>query len=182
MKKKFQLTLSMVSSLDGRTTTPAGSIQSSPEDTAAFEKLRNSIPVMIIGRKTAQKHTLRLPELHGPLRIVMTRNPSQYTGLVRPGKLEFTDETPTELISRLQKQGIRAALLAGGSTTNAAFLDACLITNAFFTYEPVVSGTGKGIFFRPGRTAIFHLRDIQQLNTRGTLRMHYAISYEHNTD
>lgn len=178
MTDAFNLTLSMVASLDGRTTSPDGPVWSSPEDQIAFESLRDSKQAVIIGRITAEEHTLKKSASGTPLRIVMTRNPNQFSKRAKPGSLEFTDESPDTLVRRLRMQGITDALLAGGSTINSLFIEAGLITEAYFTYEPIFLGEGNGIFKHPVRNAAFRLIDSEKLNASGTIRLRYTISYE----
>lgn len=174
----MNITLIMVTSADGKTTHPSRIAWSSPEDREHFRAMKQTYPVLIMGRKTYEDiaHTL-VPD-PSLLRIVLTTHPETYADRTIAGQLEFTDASPVSLVKHLERRGYSSALLAGGSITNTAFLKAHLITDCSITVEPVILGTGNGIFEAATIPASLLLRDFKKLNSQGTLLLHYTVSYD----
>ena len=88
-----------------------------------------------MGRKTYEAAHIQLKP--GILRIVLTHNPQKGV----PGILEFTDETPRELVNRL-KNKYKQMLLLGGSDIATQFFEEKLIDEVWLTIEPKIFGSG----------------------------------------
>ncbi len=138
----------------------------SKEDTKFFVSKTKEIGVVVMGRKTFE--TIGKP-LKGRRTIVLTRQgiPPLFKGrLARPterparqsrsggsfgrggvtaGSVEFTDESPSELVSRLTSEGVESLALAGGSSIYSQFLQAGLVTELYLTVEPVLFGAGVAL-------------------------------------
>jgi dihydrofolate reductase len=178
----MQVTLLMVETVDGKTTQAAAPHihgWSSPEDVRYFHAMQSQYPVIIMGSTTyaAVRQSIKLSS--SLTRIVLTTSPSHYASSAAPGKLEFTDESPKQLIDRLSREGITKCLLVGGSDVNASFLEAELITDARITIEPRLFGRGNALF-RPFDTDVkLTLTDIERLNPQGTIVLSYLFHYDH---
>jgi dihydrofolate reductase len=172
------VTLMMVSSVDGKITNGDDSniySWTSAEDSALFSSLIEKHNLIVMGRTTyeAAKENIQLKE--GKLRIVLTHNPSRYTKYARPGQLEFSDESPKELVQRLEQAGYKEMLLVGGGEINAAFFEAGLIDEFHLTIEPVVFGKGKPLVAEVLSAVSLTLVESKNLNDRGTLYLRYLV-------
>jgi dihydrofolate reductase len=75
-------------------------------------------------------------------RIVMTRSPQRFINDGAPRRLEFTSETPTEIVYRLRADGHHRCAILGGGQIYSLFLAAGLVDEMLMTIEPRVFGTG----------------------------------------
>ena len=97
--------------------------------------------------------------------------------------MEFTDETPTDLIKRLENQGFSEGFLVGGANTNTEFLKQGLVSELWQTLEPKILGMGNGIVgdtsagSAQGEKIDVSLKLIseEKLNDKGTLLLKYAV-------
>lgn len=178
----MHITLVMVSSADGKTTHPTVHVWSSPEDQTHFRTLKHTHTCIIMGRKTYETVRDELKLSPKTLRVVMTKRPLPFAKESVPGQLEFSDETPKNLITRLTAKGYTAALLVGGSDLNEAFLKDQLITDCVLTIEPRFFGDGKSIFTSQSLDVKLQLTDMTRLNDQGTIVLKYTILYEHTND
>lgn len=166
----------MVSTINGKITKGDDSDiykWTSKEDQAFFFGLLKKNRVKIMGSTTyeAVKRNLKLQEGH--LRIVLTRNPKKYSSDVILGQLEFSSESPYQLIDRLKKKKYKKILILGGGKINASFLKAGLVDELYLTLEPKVFGKGKLLIDEGNFEIDFKLSSIKKLNKQGTLLLKY---------
>jgi len=178
MKRKIKITLILVTSLDGKTTKEKSEnpiVWSSAEDQQYFQSqiLRNNLIVM--GRVTYQaaKPMIKLEE--GKRRIVMTRHPKDFKKEEVSGKVEFSSETPGELVEKMGKEGYKNLLLVGGSSVSTQFLKAKLIDEIWLTIEPKIFGVGRGLVDEIKFDVQLSLLKIEKLNKNGTLLLKYEV-------
>lgn len=140
----MKLTLLMVQSVDGVVAKNHDEFinWSSREDKKLFVAETKRAGVIIMGRRTFD--TIGKP-LSGRTIIVMTRT-VRAPITEADGTVEFTTETPQMLVARLDVAGHAEAMLAGGPSTNAAFLEANLIDEIKLTVEPKIFGSGLSMF------------------------------------
>lgn len=178
----MKIILIKAASLDGRFTKGnSRDIYSwtSAEDLSNFIKVKQENNLLVMGSgtfvsvKDIEQAGLK-PE-KGRLRIVMTENPGKYTKYAVAGQLEFTDESPRQLVARLEKQGYRQMLFVGGSKLLSAFLEAKLITDVWLTLEPRIFGRGDILNSTKDLDIYLELREITRLNKQGTLLLKYII-------
>lgn len=131
-----------------------------------------------MGRKTYETVRTYMEFTPPPVRFVMTRHPKRYADQERHGVLKFTDVPPVSLLTNLAKSGISSVLLAGGSSLNSVFLRHKLITNCIITVEPVILGSGIGLFARKTSGVNLILTDKRVVNKRGTTVLYYTVEYE----
>ena len=115
----------MLVSVDGKTT--FGDNQnvyswSSIEDKKQFFSLIKKNNLIVMGRITYDASQPVIKIKKGKLRIVLTRSPKKYLNQTIKGQLEFTDESPENLLKRLSLLGYKKMLLVGGGTINGLFL------------------------------------------------------------
>lgn len=175
----MKLTLIQVSSLDG-TTNQGGDEDhhswTSNEDQEMFFSVLEKAKLIIMGTNTYQAVKEFIVHKDDQIRIVMTSHPEKYEHEKIPGKLEFTNEDPKELLARFEEKGIKEGLLVGGATTNTAFFKDRLITDIIQTIEPVIVGPGIGTVADKMLTNL-KLESVEKLNTRGTLLLKYKVTY-----
>lgn len=175
----MQITLAMVASVDGKTTHPTIHGWSSSEDQSHLRTLKLTYPIIIMGRKTYETVKNELVLSEKTRRIILTKHPEKFIDSCVPGQLEFTDESPIALANRLGRHGPTRSLLVGGSDVNELFLKAKLITDCYITIEPRFFGDGKSMFTNDAIDVSLKLIEVKQLNTRGTLLLHYSVDYEY---
>ncbi len=181
----MNITLIMVETADGKTTKwQENAIHgwSSEEDRNHFHDLIASHTLLVMGSKTydsVKKQVHLSPHI---LRIVLTRTPDRYGKDAKDGQLEFSDESPVQLVTRMEALGYTRMLLAGGSEINRAFLEDRLITDCLITIEPRFFGSGKSILAPVKTDTALTLTEVKRLNAQGTLLLRYTVSYEHTTD
>jgi dihydrofolate reductase len=128
-----------------------------------------------MGRKTYEAVKRHMVFQKNQLRIVMTSHPELYATQTIPHKLEFTDESPQELVMRVSKNGYKTMLLVGGGTLNTAFFKSKLVNELFLTIEPILFGDGISIVTKDCPDIRLQLLSIKRLNPRGTLLLRYRI-------
>src|SRR5271155_2333549 len=117
-----------VSSLDGKLTKWTGTDiyeWSSPEDFEHFQKVKSENNLLVMGSGTFEKvknhATAGLKAEKDRLRIILTSKPEQYKQFEIAGQIEFSNETPMQLVNRLKKQGHKQMLLVSGGKVATSF-------------------------------------------------------------
>jgi Dihydrofolate reductase len=165
-------------SLDGKTTKWRRSKiyeWTSPEDREYFSKLLKKQKAIILGRKTYNAAKTFITSASTGLKIVLTNDPRKYRLAETPGRLEFVKNNPHRLINMLRSRGHKRAMLIGGERTNTAFLKAGLINEIWVTIEPIVLGSGNGLFLNDSFSIPLTLFECKKINRRGTLLLKYKI-------
>ncbi len=174
----MKIILMMVSSLNGKITSgddPDIYQWTSKEDNKQFFSHIKKHNLIVMGGKTYESSRDKIHLTKHTLRIVLTRNPKHYVNDTVKGQLEFTNETPTSLVKRLEQKGYNEMLLVGGSEINSLFFKSRLIDELHLTVEPKLFGTGKNLINESELNVNLQLIDIQKLNTRGTLHCVYKV-------
>ena len=142
----------------------------STEDRRLFADITKEAGVVVMGNTTYK--TLKGP-LVDRLTIVMSRH-SQHS---QPGIVEFTHNTPQEIISSLEKRNFSTVCIAGGSQIYSLFLSTNLVNEIWITINPVVFAKGIPLF-----NASIPLTSLQlvehRLLTPSSLFVRYAITTE----
>lgn len=108
------------------------------------------------------------------LRVVITKEPEKYINDVSPGELEFTSETPTQIVRRFENK-FDEMLLAGGGQIFSLFAAAGLINEIYLTIEPKAFGKGKPLFAENELELNLKLESFEKLNEKGTMLLKYQI-------
>lgn len=169
----------MVSSVDGKTTNdsdPDVYKWSSKEDQKHFFLLIKKNNLIVMGRETyeASKKVIKLEEKK--IRIVLTKEPEKYFKQTVQKQLEFSNESPKNLIERMSKQGYKKILLVGGGTVNGLFLKQDLVDELYLTIEPKIFGKGKNIVSGQLLNTKMQLVSVKKLNRTGTILLKYKIN------
>lgn len=175
----MKLILVMVTSLDGRSTKKENKSNihswTSKEDQEHFQRIVDSAHLIIMGSTTYETIRENIKHRDDLLRVVITRSPSKYKNEKIPGKLEFTNESPTELIARLQTQGYEEGYLVGGASTNTDFIKKRLVSEFWQTLEPKILGVGNGIVGEEQLDTTLKLISLEKMNEEGTLLLKYHV-------
>ena len=107
--------------------------------------------------------------------IIITRTPEKYKDDEVMGQLEFTCESPSQLVARYRESGLTQMLVAGGSQLATSFLRAQLIDELWLTIEPKIFGTGKNLVANEDMDIDLKLISVEQANEQGTLMIKYAV-------
>jgi len=174
----MKVTMAMLATVDGRTTKGNESniyTWTSPEDQKYFFSLINEHNVIVMGGKTYEAVHSRIKLEEKKLRIILTRRPEKYNSQTVEGQLEFSGETPRQLVKRLTSIGYKEILLVGGSIINGLFLKQNLVDELYLTIEPKLFGSGKNIIEGQLLNKSLRLISVKKLNKVGTLLLKYKI-------
>ncbi|PWT97446.1 MAG: hypothetical protein C5B52_13865 [Bacteroidetes bacterium] len=168
--------LIFVSSADGKVTKWGDSqvkLWSSHQDQDYYKKVWSESRLIVMGSNTF----LADPQKPSPEHqlVIMTREPEKYNHLQTPGQIEFTNETPAQLVERFEKQRQELMLVVGGPHVATSFLKAKLINELWLTVEPKIFGEGDN--FAEGEKLDIKLKLISfnKVNEEGTLINKYEV-------
>lgn len=172
----MRVILAIVTSLDGRST--KGDLPpfkwSSEEDRLHLRSLIKKNNLIVFGGSTYRSYNSKIKPIKGKLRVVLTRNPKKFEKDVVPGQLEFSSESPKQLIKRLEKIGYKQMLLLSGASLNTIFFKEKLINELHLTLEPKIFGSGKGLTDEALDLSL-ELKSCKKLNRDGTLLLKYRV-------
>lgn len=136
----------------------------SKEDKKVFVELTKRAGVMVMGSTTFQTIGRALP---GRRNIVYTHKSIDIEGI------ETTQETPQELIKRLESEGHAELAVCGGSAIYDMFLQAGVVDELYLTVEPLLFGDGITLAHSSLRTSL-KLLERKPLND-DVILMHYEV-------
>jgi dihydrofolate reductase len=168
--------LVFVSTVDGKVTKwGASNIKSwsSHADQDYFKKIWNDSRLIILGSNTFDAEPIKPNSNH--LLVVMAERPYKYKSYEVKGQLEFTDETPTDLVKRFEKEGHEHILMAGGAHLATSFLKEHLIDELWLTIEPKIFGMGLNFATDEKLDINLQLISCEKVNERGTLFTKYTV-------
>ncbi len=150
---------------------------SSEEDREFFFKMRDEHDLIVMGSGTfeAVKDLILASLVSGKLRIVMTKSPEEFKEYEQENILEFSAETPEELVTSLSGK-YKQMLLVGGSSLASSFIEEGLIDEIYLTLEPVAFGSGKPVFADGNFETNLELVSTKKLNKQGTLLLKYKVT------
>ncbi len=161
------VTLIAAVSADGKIAQNAGQSSldwTSKEDTRFFVSKTKEIGTVVMGRKTFET-------IGKPLKDRRTIVMSSRTGA---DGVEWTSESPADLVARLEQEGVTRLALCGGAAVYDAFLSAGLVDELFLTVEPVLFGGGVPLFHNDARISL-KLLDTTKLGEAAVL-LHYHVT------
>ena len=168
--------LIFVSTLDGKITKwgePNVSSWSSHQDQDYYKKVLNESRLIVMGSNTFNADTFKHSLDHQL--IIMTGHPDKYKSLEIKGQIEFTNESPVELIARFISKGHKQIWVVGGPHIATSFLKEQLIDEVWLTIEPKIFGTGCNFATEINLDINLHLIHCEKVNEQGTLITQYAV-------
>ncbi len=168
--------LVFVTTLDGKIThwgDPHVRKWSSEEDQHYFEEIWDDSSLTVMGSRTFDAEPMKPTPTHHL--IIMTRTPVKYKDYEVVGQLEFTNQSPAQLVAHYEKEGLRQMLIVGGPHLATSFFKAQLIDELWLTIEPKIFGTGGNLVINENLNIDLQLISVEKVNERGTLITKYAV-------
>ncbi len=138
----MKVTLLMAITLDGKIGKDSNHFPdwTGKEDKKLFVEMTKKTGVLIMGSKTFDTIGRPLPKRKN---IIMTRDK---TRISEWENLVFTQDSPKEILKKLEKEGFEEVILAGGRQINTIFAKEKLINEIVVTVSPFIFGKGLGLF------------------------------------
>lgn len=174
----MKISVAVVMSLDAKLTRHDGpNVQAwaAPEEQARFHALLESHDCEVLGSGTYKVIRNSLQLNADRLRIVLTKDAEKYASESVPGKLEFSTETSSELVARLEIEGYKKLLIVGGPRMISDFLSLGVVSKLYVTLEPRLFGQGKPLVTELPVDIQLQLVRHEQLNPQGTLLLTYML-------
>lgn len=108
-------------------------------DGKQFHELIKKCGCVIVGKNTFEQYKGEVFPVEGTVTFVWTHNPK--AGEKHSG-VEYISGSPEEVLKAIEKKGYKECVLAGGSTTNDAFVGAGLVDEISATIYPLLFGSG----------------------------------------
>ncbi|HSW98730.1 MAG TPA: dihydrofolate reductase family protein [Candidatus Saccharimonadales bacterium] len=135
-------------------------------DKKLFVDVTTELGVMVMGARTFATINRALP---GRRTIVYTSHPEAITA----EGVETTQETPQQLVARLEKEGAHGLAVVGGSTIYGQFMAAGVVDELYISVAPLVFGTGVTLF----NTSLQDKLELVACSNLdpGTILLHYKV-------
>lgn len=133
----MNILLVVATSLDGYIAEETSQISTdwtSKKDKQFFKDITTQAGVVIFGRTTFETIGRPLPNRR---LIVLSRQKKE-----NEAGVEWSQETPKELIARLAKEGVTSVVVGGGSRVYADFLQEHLVDEVYVSVHPYLFGGG----------------------------------------
>ncbi len=165
-----------VATLDGKITKwsdPHVRDWTSQEDQKYYKQIWNDFDLIVMGSSTYMAE--KLSPSPKRLLLVMTRHPSKYKEYEAAGKIEFTDQSPEDVVMEYQQKGYKNLIMAGGPHLATSFFQKKLIDELWLTIEPKIFGTGGNLVIEERLDIELRLLNVEKVNEKGTLITKYAV-------
>lgn len=139
-----------------------------PVDGALFEKRAKEAGCLVVGKKTFEQYQGTIYPVNRVINIILTRNPNS--------KISNTilADSPNMAVKLAEEKGCEMILIAGGARTAAAFLEANLIDEIFFSVHPLILGKGIKPFEEIASEKSIKLLGSKNLEG-GLIELHYGV-------
>ena len=165
-----------VATLDGKITKwndPHVRDWASREDQKYYKQIGNDFDLIVMGSNTYIAEKFEPSSTR--LLLVMTRHPSKYKQYEVPGQIEFTAQSPEDVVAECQQKGYKNMIMAGGPHLTTSFFRKKLIDELWLTIEPKIFGTGGNLVIEEKLDIDLRLLNIEKVNGKGTLITKYAV-------
>ena len=172
----MKVILVFVSSLNGKVTkwnNPYVRSWTSKADQEYFKNLLDNSELVITGSNSYFADPLQPSDKH--LIVVMSSHADDYKENEIKGRIEFSAESPSDLVTRFEEEGYKMMTVVGGPGTATCFLKNNLVDELWLTLEPKIFGTGKNLVNEDMFDVELKLRSIEKVNDRGTLITKYSV-------
>jgi len=137
-------------------------------DKKFFVRRTKEAGVVVMGRKTFDTFARPLKDRR---LIIMSRDPAAVT----VEGVESTNETPAELVARLEKEGVAELAVCGGSSVYAQFMESGMVTEVYLTIMPKFFGEGVPLFNTP-QDKNLELISSEVLDDQHSVLVHYKVT------
>lgn len=172
----MKVILIFVSTLNGKITRgddPEVRHWSSKSDQQYYSEVWKNSRLIVMGSNTWNDNVISLSR--NRLIVVMTGQPSLYRDREIPHQLEFTDNSPTELVAKFRNSGTEQMTVVGGPLLATSFLKDSLIDELWLTIEPRLFGKGINLISESALDIRLRLIDLVKANEEGTLITKYSV-------
>lgn len=172
----MKIILVFVATLDGKLTKwgdPVVKKWTSREDKDYFRKTISNSKLVVMGSNTFNAGPVKPSDKR--IILVMTRHTSDYTEKKVPGKIEFSDDTPNQIVDRFRREGYEIMTVVGGPKIATAFLKEQLVDELWLTIEPKIFGTGDLLVSQELLDIELKMISCEKMNEQGTLITKYII-------
>ncbi|OGH88342.1 MAG: hypothetical protein A3J93_04790 [Candidatus Magasanikbacteria bacterium RIFOXYC2_FULL_42_28] len=171
MKKQYLLLAAVT--IDGKIAKNSGHLSTrwtSDEDKNHLHAILDKSDLVVVGNNTYKT-------AYRPLRqrncVVFTR--SVKTTAQKNAKCLYLNPSAVDIKKWLAQSPYKKIAILGGTATYNLFLEKKLISDIYLTIEPVIFGTGLGLFDTNLKNfQRFKLLSIKKLNRRGSILLHYT--------
>lgn len=162
----------VASTLDGFIARFPGQISTdwtSKEDKEHLHKMEEEADVLLLASKSYRLAEERLSKFNS---IVLTR---KVNGIEKKNDLlTFLNPEKADFKKYVEEKGYKNICVLGGRAAYNFVLENNLLDDIYLTIEPVVFGEGITIFNKEVELKRFKLESVKNLNTKGTLLLHYS--------
>jgi dihydrofolate reductase len=168
----MKLTWSPAVTLDGNIATSTGNSDWPTEtDGKIFSELVKSNGFVIVGASTFEQYKGEVFPIDGAMTFVWTRHPDSHDDM--PG-VTYISGTPDLVIESITNKGFAKGVLAGGSTTNNAFVAAGLVDEITATIYPLLLGNGMPLLSLNNFELKLRLLETKEIGD-GVIRNRYKV-------
>jgi dihydrofolate reductase len=162
------ITMIMVMSLDGIVGKPGTSVAdwASAEDQRHLHSIMERFEAVVCGRKSFEGRMF--PGEY----FVLTNNEALLQGEAE-AHVTYVNGGAKRICALLQERGYEHIALLGGPTVNYLFLKEHLVDDLYLTIEGKMFGQGTSFHIQEELDCRLTLDYIEQLNSKGTLLLHY---------
>lgn len=140
----------------------------SPADEEIFVRRIQEAGCVVVGKRTFEQYQGSIYPVEDVINIVLTKTPDAiYSGAL-------TASSPREAIQIAKDKKCAGVVIAGGGHTSAAFLDANLIDEIYFSIYPLIFGQGIKPFEGQSFETKLKLLDSRNLGD-GLIELHYTV-------
>lgn len=163
----MKITLIMVMSADGIIVKEREDVTewTSLEDQKHLKTTLLNFDAVVTGRKSFFEKIVDKPY------FVLSRKENSY----QENGVTYLNGDVNDIINYLQNEGYEKIALLGGPQTNYEFLKNGMVSEIFLTVEPKMFGKGKHLNISEKLNCELVLRQVEKLNSRGTLLLHYNV-------
>lgn len=140
-------------------------------DDNQFHELIKKCGCVIVGKNTYDQYKGEVFPVVGAVTFVWTHSPKTSE---KTDGVEYISGSPKEVVEAIKNKGHKECVLAGGSTTNNAFVGAGLVDEISATIYPLLFGTGMRLL--SGKDIDIKLEFIDSTNIGdGVMRNRYKV-------
>ncbi len=139
----------------------------SKADKKRFVELTKRAGVVVMGSSTYK--TIGRP-LKERVNIVYSKH-QNFEGV------EMTQDSPRELIRKLEERGFKEVAICGGSHVYTMFMNAGVVDTIYLTIEPHVFGKGITLFNEDIQGGHLKLKHAQTSESSGSLLLEYSVDH-----
>lgn len=172
----MKVILVFVSTVDGKVTKwgkPPVNAWTSQEDQHYFTELWKKSNLIVMGSNTFNADPIKTTS--NQLLVVLTKHPEDYKKQEVPGQVEFTNESPLELVLGFESKGYEQMTVVGGAHVATSFLNDQLIDEIWLTIEPKIFGSGGNLVIEEKIDISLQLLSFEKINQEGTLITKYKV-------